>query len=80
MVYDSMPVNCRMCWGSGEVPGVWDAEACPGCRGRGGVLIYGEPALCMECEGNGQVPADIFGLNVALCGDCGGSGWAGRVG
>ena len=80
MVYDRMAVNCRMCWGSGEVPGIWDAEACPGCHGRGGVLVLGEPVECRPCDGSGQVPADFLGLNMALCGNCGGSGWERRVG
>ena len=80
MVYDRMPVTCRMCWGNGEVQGGWGAEACPGCRGRGGVLVYGEPVLCRPCDGSGEVPDGPFGMYAALCGDCGGSGWAGRVG
>lgn len=54
MLYDRMAVICRMCWGSGEVPGIWDAEACPGCHGRGGVLVRGEPVECRPCDGSGD--------------------------
>ena len=89
MVYDSMAVHCRMCGGSGQIRGpanLWQGqtyEPCPGCHGRGAVVIYGDPFECMACGGSGEVEVDplqvAYGWRAALCSDCGGSGWEGRV-
>jgi DnaJ-class molecular chaperone len=65
---DSTIMICALCNGSGRHRLV---DTCPGCGGKGSVLVIEPAKLCALCGGKGSKSV----LKDPPCPACGGSGW-----
>ena len=70
---NGVTVNCARCAGTGRLPGFFGESPCPGCRGKGSVLVAAPARRCPLCGGSGKQEGFI---HKAVCGVCWGTGWA----
>lgn len=69
----AVSVSCARCGGTGKQRGMFGSTNCPGCRGKGSVLVMPPPKKCLLCGGSGLQEGFI---NKPVCGVCWGTGWA----